>query len=145
IARSNPPSTDNTGDERPKGDLESLRGAFDSWIASTNARDVDKLMTLYDSKLDTFYRAQNVSKDFVREDKARSLKRADVIEVAASGVETTMAGDNGTATMRFHKRYAVKIDGRERRGEVLDWLRWRRTDEGWKIVGERDLKVLRRD
>src|SRR5947209_1207590 len=146
IAESNLPSTDShADDERPQGDLESLRGAFDAWIAATNARDVDKLMTLYDSKLDTFYRAQNVSRDFVRDDKTRSFKRTGAFEVAAREVETTMASDNSTATMRFHKTYVVKIDGREHHGEVLDWLRWRRTEEGWKIAGERDLRVLRRD
>jgi hypothetical protein len=40
--------------------------------------------------------------------------------------------------MRFRKRY--RID--ERGGEVLQELRWRRTDSGWRIVSERDLRVI---
>jgi hypothetical protein len=40
--------------------------------------------------------------------------------------------------MRFRKRYRIGARG----GEVLQELRWRRTPSGWKIVGERDLRVL---
>jgi hypothetical protein len=45
--------------------------------------------------------------------------------------------------MRFRKKYAISGGGvGERRGEVLQELRWQRTPDGWKIVGERDLRVL---
>ncbi len=44
--------------------------------------------------------------------------------------------------MRFRKRY--NIEGiRNSRGEVLQELRWAKTDEGWKIIGERDVRVIR--
>jgi hypothetical protein len=46
--------------------------------------------------------------------------------------------------MRFRKQYVIRVDGRERRGEVIQQLQWQRTDEGWRIVGERDLRVLRK-
>ena len=102
-------------------------------------------MSFYNSKVNAFYHSQNVSQEFVRADKTRSLKRVDAIEVHANGPEITMSSDNRLATMRFHKTYAVKIDGREHHGETLEWLRWQRTDDGWKIVGERDIRVLRKD
>jgi YD repeat-containing protein len=146
IAKSNLPLTDSLTDEQhSQGDLESLRGALDGWIAATNARDVEQLMSFYNSKVDAFYHSQNVSQEFVRADKTRSFKRVEAIEVSANGTEITMSSDNRTATMRFHKTYAVKMDGREHHGEVLEWLRWQRTDDGWKIVGERDIRVLRKD
>ncbi|MDT5123181.1 MAG: hypothetical protein QOC96_2663 [Acidobacteriota bacterium] len=146
IAKSNLPLTDSLTDEQhSQGDLESLRGALDGWVAATNARDVEQLMSFYSSKVDTFYHSQNVSQEFVRADKTRSLKRVEAIEMSANGTEITMSSDNRTATMRFHKTYAVKMDGREHHGEVLEWLRWQRTDDGWKIVGERDIRVLRKD
>jgi YD repeat-containing protein len=146
IANSNSSTAENAGDEEhSRGDLETLRRAFDGWIAATNAQDVDHLIGFYNSKVETFYRAQNVSQDFVRDDKTRSFKRVSAIEVSATAPDIMMSGDNRTATMRFHKTYAVKMDGREHHGEVLEWLRWQRTDDGWKIVGERDLRVLRKD
>jgi hypothetical protein len=44
--------------------------------------------------------------------------------------------------MRFRKKYAIAGGDGERRGEVLQELRWQRTREGWKIVSERDLRVI---
>lgn len=145
LANSNPPRAENN--EQPsRGDLETLRQSFDGWIAATNAQDVDKLISFYNSKVETFYLSQNVSQDFVRKDKERSFKRVSAMEVSATAPDITMSGDNQTATMRYHKTYVLKIDGgRQHRGEVLSLLRWQRTDDGWKIVGERDLLVLRRD
>jgi hypothetical protein len=53
-----------------------------------------------------------------------------------------MSRDGRTAVMRFRKRYRIEGGEGARSGEVLQELRWRRTDGGWKIVGERDLRVL---
>jgi YD repeat-containing protein len=146
IARPNQNSIDTSAsDERGQGDLESLRGALDAWIAATNARDADKLISFYNSKVDAFYRSENVSQEFVRSDKTGWFKRADLLEVKATNPEITMSGDGRTAIMRFHKTYTVKIGVREHHGEVLEWLKWVRTDDGWKIVGERDIRVLRKD
>jgi YD repeat-containing protein len=146
IAKANPSSTDAPADEqRAQGDLESLRTALDGWIAATNARDADKLISFYNSKVDAFYRSEHVSQEFVQADKAGWFKRADLLEVKATNPEITMSGDGRTATMRFHKTYTVKVGGREHHGEVLEWLKWLRTDDGWKIVGERDIRVLRKD
>ena len=44
--------------------------------------------------------------------------------------------------MRFRKKYAIEGGGEDRHGEVLQELRWERTDDGWKIVSERDLRVI---
>ena len=46
--------------------------------------------------------------------------------------------------MRFRKRYQIggSPGSSARTGEVLQELRWRRTPGGWKIVGERDVRVL---
>lgn len=146
IVKSSPGEADGLSDEeRAQGDLASLRSALDGWVAATNARDIERLMNFYNSRIEVFYRAEDVTPDFVREDKSRSFQRAEVMEVSAGKPEITIDGDNRTATMRFSKDYFVKINGRERRGKVLQILRWQRTNEGWKIVGERDQRVLRRN
>ena len=132
------------GGTRPEGDLATLRGALDAWVAATNTRDLDRLMKFYDSRVDVFYRARDVTQEFVRADKERSFARAEALEVSVGDPEITVSRDDLTASMNFRKNYFVKLNGRERRGEVVQVLRWRRTDEGWKIVGERDERVLRR-
>jgi hypothetical protein len=53
-----------------------------------------------------------------------------------------MSRDGRTAVMRFRKRYQITGGEGVRSGEVLQELRWRRTDGGWRIVSERDLRVL---
>jgi hypothetical protein len=46
--------------------------------------------------------------------------------------------------MYFRKTYAIKGEGKlNRTGEVLQELRWTKQDDGWKIVSERDLRVIR--
>jgi YD repeat-containing protein len=147
IVKTNPAlATGNSANEREtKGDSASLRGSLDEWVAATNARDLERLMQFYSPEVDAYYRARNVSQDFVRADRTRLFQRSDAIEVTVGAPEITISADEREATMRFRKSYLMKVQGRERRGEVLQLLQWRRTDEGWKITGERDIKVIRRD
>jgi YD repeat-containing protein len=145
IVKSNSPPVDNLSEEeRAQGDFTSLHGALGGWIAASNARDLETLMKFYAPKLDFFYRARNVSQDFVRADKAGWFERVEEMQLSVGTPEITISDDAGTATMRFRKEYTVKIKGREQRGQVIQLLQWQRTSEGWKIMGERDIKILRR-
>ncbi len=121
----------------------SLRTALDEWIAATNARDIEKQMSFYAPTIKTYYRANNVSRQFVRAEKTRVFQQADLIDVRATEPEISVDQETRTATMRFRKQYVIEGSGHDRRGEVLQQLRWQLTNEGWKIVGERDLKVIR--
>ena len=115
-----------------------LRASLNEWIAATNARDVGKQMEFYAPNVEAFYLARNASRAAVREEKSRLFSQARAVDVRASEPEIRLARDGRTAVMRFRKRY--KID--ERGGEVLQELRWRRTASGWRIVSERDLRVI---
>ncbi|HEV7890437.1 MAG TPA: nuclear transport factor 2 family protein [Pyrinomonadaceae bacterium] len=115
-----------------------LRASLNEWIAATNARDVGKQMTFYAPNVEAFYLARNASRAAVREEKSRLFSQARAVDVRASEPEIRMGRDGRTAVMRFRKRYQID----ERGGEVLQELRWRRTDSGWRIVGERDLRVI---
>lgn len=133
-----------SAEQRAREDRAQLRGALDAWIAATNARDMEKVMTFYGPKLEVFYRSRNVNQEVVRDDKTRSFQRAETLEVSAGEPEIVIGSDGRTADMTFRKKYFIKVQGRERRGEVLQLLRWQRNDKGWEIVGERDLRVMRR-
>lgn len=140
IVKSATPSQDaqSTG-----GEVAALRKALNEWIAATNGRELEKLMGFYDSSLDAFYLARNVSREFVRAEKMRLFKTAEVLDVQADAPEITLSGDENTAIMRFRKQYFIGGGTRNRRGQVIQQLNWRRTSEGWKITGERDLQVVR--
>lgn len=114
---------------------------MDRWIDSTNARDLSGHMRFYLPNVTTFYLSRNVSRDFVRREKAR-LFQGGHVSVAAGEPEIDPSPDGRTATVRFRKRYAVGGPRGENRGEVVQEMKWIRTSEGWRIAGERDAKVL---
>lgn len=119
-----------------------LRGALDEWIAATNARDIQRQMNFYNQTVSAFYLTRNVPREAVRAEKSRVFGRAGVIDIKAAAPGIRVSRDGRTATMRFRKKYAIEGGGEDRRGEVVQELRWQRTDDGWKIVSERDLRVI---
>ena len=126
----------------PGADVQGeLQAALGGWLAATNERDVGRQMSFYAPTVEAFYLARNATRESVRAEKARLFARASAVNVEAAPPEIRLSPDGHTAVMRFRKRY--RIDGADSRaGEVLQELRWRRTDSGWKIVSERDLRVL---
>ena len=119
-----------------------LHGALDEWIAATNARDIQRQMDFYNPTVNAFYLTRNVPREAVRAEKSRVFGRANLIDIRAAAPGIRLSRDGRTATMRFRKKYAIEGGGEDRRGEVVQELRWRRTDDGWKIVSERDLRVI---
>jgi ketosteroid isomerase-like protein len=131
---------DSRGEETEAGPdaRAELRAALDGWVAATNARDVGGQMKFYAPTVEAFYLSRNASREDVRAEKSRVFSQARDVDVRASDPEIRLSRDGRTASMRFRKRY--RIDDRD--GEVLQELRWRRTGSGWRIVGERDLRVI---
>jgi ketosteroid isomerase-like protein len=134
-----------SGDEAAAGETvadagtrDELRAALGDWVAATNARDINRQMQFYAPTVGAFYLARNASRESVRAEKARAFASADSVNVQTSEPDVRVSRDGQTAVMRFRKRYRIG----ERAGEVLQELRWRRTPAGWKIVSERDLRVL---
>lgn len=124
------------------GNVSELRAALGGWIDATNARDIDRQMNFYDAKLDAFYLARDASREAVRGEKARVFSRASTVEVRADEPQIDLSADGQTATMRFRKQFNIEGGGGDKRGAVLQELRWRRTPAGWKITSERDLRVV---
>lgn len=119
-----------------------LRGNLNAWVAATNARDIDRQMAFYMPRLTAYYRERNVSRASVRTEKVRLLRRATSFNVQVNDPEITFSSGGRAAIMRFRKRYLTGGRGGDRRGEVIQELRWVMTDEGWKISSERDVQVI---
>jgi hypothetical protein len=80
----------------------------------------------------------------VRAEKARLFAQSDLSITRASEPQITFGNDGRTATMLFRKSYRSGTNAaRPQSGEVLQEIVWRKTESGWKISGERDLRVLR--
>lgn len=138
----NAASTSPSSSTDSSSSVAELRGALDEWIAATNARDLGRQMSFYGETIAAFYRTRNVSRAAVRAEKLRVFGAAQTIDIRAAEPDVRLGPDGQTAVMRFRKKYNIEGGGQDRRGEVLQELRWRRTPDGWKIVSERDLRVL---
>lgn len=123
-------------------EADALRAALDSWIDSTNRRDINGQMAFYMPQLQAFYLARNASLNSVRAEKTRVFGRAKSIDIRAAEPEIVFQDGGRTAVMRFRKKYSVVNGARNQRGEVVQELRWQRTPRGWKIFSERDIRVI---
>ena len=130
---------------RAEGESERahLRASLDEWVRATNARDLRKQKAFYPRLVPAFYLWRNVSQHAVLAEKARLFGQAKVIDVRTGPPQITLGSDGNTATMRFRKQYVIEGTRENRRGEVLQELRWQNTEGGWKIISERDLRVIR--
>lgn len=133
-----------TVDRRDEADEASaLRVDLERWVEATNEKDIRKQMDFYMPKLLAYYLTRNVPSDFVREEKSRVFARATAINISAEEPEIVFLEMGSAAVMRFRKRYQIEGGLPSRRGEVIQELRWRKTDDGWKIYSERDIRIIR--
>jgi len=143
-------STEIAGQNRPRvvsndGTSQAeLNSSLNKWITATNARDVDGQMSYYAPKVNSYYLSRNASQDAVRTDKKRAFERATSVDIKTSKPEIIVSPDGRTAKMRFRKKFAIKEGQRIRNGEVIQELQWVKSGSGWRIVSERDVKVVNR-
>lgn len=121
-----------------------LNSSLDRWISATNNRDVEQQMNYYAPQVNAYYQARNASPDLVRAEKKRIFERASVVDIQTGKPEITVSRDGRSATMRFRKKYAIREGQKNRSGEVIQELRWVKSGGDWKIVSERDVKVIKR-
>lgn len=128
-------------DGKPQAELNT---ALNKLISATNSGDVEQQMNYYAPKLDAYYLSRNASQNAVRAEKKRIFSRADEIDIQAGNPDIKLSPDGRKATMRFRKKYAIKQGQKNRRGEVVQELQWVKSGDGWRIVSERDVKVINR-
>lgn len=142
------PSTAPTASFSPRnrsgsGDADELRRSLDDWIAATNRKDIEQQMSFYMPTLQAFYLSRNAPRSAVRSEKQRAFSTAKSIDIRAEEPEIIFQDGGQTAVMRFRKQYRIADRSKTRSGEVVQELRWHRSDGGWRIFSERDVKVIR--
>lgn len=120
-----------------------LQEAFYNWLEANKQGDINRQMRYYNSKVNAFYRWRDANIPEVRAEKSRVLGHADTIHIEASDPDITISPDGQQATIRYRKRYRIEGNEINRTGEVLQELRWKRVNNQWRIVSERDVKVIR--
>lgn len=130
---------------RAQGDdiVESLRIDFAEWLEATNRRDVTGQMKFYMPEMRAYYLARNTPVRTVRQEKERVFGVARSVDIRAGEPEIIFQNNGLIAVMRFRKEYRVTERSRVRQGVVIQELRWQRTNAGWRIFSERDIRVIR--
>jgi ketosteroid isomerase-like protein len=131
------------GEREEQSQASALRAALQQWVEATNAKDIGRQMSFYMPTLLAYYLTRNTPRDAVRAEKSRVFARATRISIDAEEPEMVFLEQGRVAVMRFRKRYEIEGGPAARRGEVVQELRWRRADGGWKIYSERDIRVVR--
>jgi len=120
---------------------ELLTIAF-QWVDATTARDFAAQSRFYPQTMEAFYLWRDVPKSAVLAEKRRVFEQARTIRITMEPPQILVDDGARSARMYFRKQYVIK--GRvNRQGEVLQELRWIKGEDGWKIVSERDLRVIR--
>jgi hypothetical protein len=120
---------------------ELLTIAFE-WLDATVACDFTAQSRFYPETMEAFYLWRDVPKAAVLAEKRLVFERARTIKIKIEPPQILVDDGARSARMYFRKTYMIK--GRvNRQGEVLQELRWVKSDDQWKIVSERDLRVIR--
>ncbi|HEX8131786.1 MAG TPA: hypothetical protein VF527_22005, partial [Pyrinomonadaceae bacterium] len=120
-----------------------LRTTIDGWLAAHNGRNLSQVTNFYMPNVSAFYLRQNTTRAAVRAEKARLFQETGMSIRRTSDPQITFAPDGSTATTVFRKSYSRGDSTQPQGGEVLQELVWQKTNRGWKIISERDLRVLR--
>ena len=124
-------------------DAGALHDALEEWIEATRRGDIATQMRFYPARVAVYYTWRDVPRDAVHAEKLKVFGAASRLDITTDAPAVELAQDRRTAVTRFRKQYVIEGPALRRRGEVLQELRWARTDDGWRIVGERDARVLR--
>ena len=113
------------------------------WLDATLARDFAAQSKFYPERMPVFYLWRDVPKSAVLAEKRRVFAEAATIDIKMDAPQLLVDSGGRSGRMYFRKTYVIRGGKVNRVGEVLQELRWEKEMEGWKIVSERDLRVIR--
>jgi hypothetical protein len=113
------------------------------WLDATLARDFAAQSKFYPERMPVFYLWRDVPKSAVMDEKRRVFEQAATIDIRMEPPQLLVDAGAHTGRMYFRKTYVIRGAKLNRVGEVLQELRWAKETDGWKIVSERDLRVIR--
>ena len=120
---------------------ELVEAAF-QWLDATLARDFAAQSAFYPETMDAYYLWRDVPKHAVLAEKRRVFAQAQTVNIAMEAPQILIDAGARSGRMYFRKTYV--IEGKvNRKGEVLQELRWVKQEDGWRITSERDLRVIR--
>jgi ketosteroid isomerase-like protein len=124
-------------------DQTAIQGLIYRWAAATRAGDADAQSAFYAPRVDVFYRARNVSRDWIRRNRDEALRKAGDIRTFKVSNLHMQQPTWDRAVVTFDKEW--DFAGRKRdRGKVRGELVLLKRNGEWYISSERDVRVLER-
>lgn len=121
-----------------------VKAALDDWLQASVNRSLENQMKYYADQLETYYRKNNVSLSFVRNDKQNSFERYSVVDISISNLKIDVNSATGQVVTTFDKTFDSKgNDNTYVNGAVQSELRWVKNNGIWKIISEKDLQIYR--
>jgi len=133
---------------RPTTQAESdsdVREAVAGWIQAFGAQDAAKLAGYYAPEVEQYFRKQNVPRSQIQKYLESSFGRMqDIRKYEIADIKTDVFNGSSRATATFNKQWETsQTDGKTFSGEEIERLTFAMTDEGWRIVREEELDIIR--
>jgi ketosteroid isomerase-like protein len=129
----------------PTASDSDIRDAVVGWSEAFRARDAAKLAGYYAPEVEQYFRKQNIPRPQIQQYAESSFGRVDSIRrFEITDVNTNVFNSSSRATATFNKQWETsQTDGKTFSGEEIERLTFAMTDEGWKIVREEELDIIR--
>lgn len=119
--------------------LREVSQQINDWKSLAESGDLDAYMLHYAATVD-YYKKRGANADFVRKDKQRAFTMFDSISFTVSNVDVSVDDSGERATAEFDKEWVFEGERRST-GKVRQQLQFRKVNDQWLIISERDVKV----
>ena len=143
----------NSADATPEVE-QSVRESISAWEEAFRSRDSTKLAESYAPMVEKYFLKENVSREqirrYIQSDFAHmeDIHIYEIDNVKIEMVPSENNADGGTSTSAaaaiFHKAWeTTQTDGKTFSGEEIEKLTFVSSPEGWKIIREEELNIIR--
>ena len=113
---------------------------LEAWKTSIEKRSVEKYLSCYADRLETFYLQHDVEKTFAGEEFGRAFGKYDSIRLDLTNLDIRPTAED-EAFIIFDKTWEFKNHSRVSTGSLQQIVGMRKINRRWFIVSERDWRV----
>jgi serine/threonine protein kinase len=137
--------------ENPKAQVEQsndfsesgIRTLLSAWTESFKEKDLARQVDCYAPVLETYFLRHKVPREFVQANKSKAFDAIKEVRIFEIGDVTLEFTSSATAIVKLRKKWDTGLrSGKSYAGEEIEQLQLANLDGDWKIVSEKELKVL---
>jgi len=126
----------------PRAEAErAVRSSFEGWFAAHHPIRPDEIAAYYHDEVH-YYSEEGASPSDVRASKAKAADKFLVFEMSWQNLGAEVMGTTRVVLTYEKSWHERSRSGRERDGKVAAILAWELVDGAWRIVEERDERIL---